>query len=129
MGTADRSVHADVLVIGFGKGGKTVATTMGRLGEHVVLVEQSERMYGGTCPNVGCVPTKALVHQSRKRRLKDVPQEWYERSVGKVQALTKLFRGDNYDGLNSMDTVAVITGTAAFTDPHTVGVHLHRGLQ
>ena len=34
---------------------------LGRLGKRVVLVEQSERMYGGTCPNVGCVPTKALV--------------------------------------------------------------------
>ncbi|MEU5641095.1 FAD-dependent oxidoreductase [Streptomyces milbemycinicus] len=122
MGTTNRSLHADVLVIGFGKGGKTVAATMGRLGKRVVLVERSARMYGGTCPNVGCVPTKALVHHSRKRRPEDVPQEWYERSVGEVQALTKLFRGGNYDGLNSMDTVTVITGTAAFTDPHTVSV-------
>ncbi|MFJ8364428.1 FAD-dependent oxidoreductase [Streptomyces sp. NPDC093984] len=122
MGTTDRSLSADLLVIGFGKGGKTVAGTMGRLGQRVVLVERSERMYGGTCPNVGCVPTKALVHHSRKRRAEDVPQEWYERSVGEVQALTKLFRGGNYDGLNDMDTVAVITGTAAFTDPHTVSI-------
>lgn len=127
MGTADRSLHTDVLVIGFGKGGKTVAATMGRLGKRVVLVERSERMYGGTCPNVGCVPTKALVHHSRKRRLEDIPQEWYERSVGEVQALTKLFRGGNYDGLNSMDTVTVITGTAAFTDPHTVSVQTGDG--
>jgi pyruvate/2-oxoglutarate dehydrogenase complex dihydrolipoamide dehydrogenase (E3) component len=122
MGTTDRSLHADVLVIGFGKGGKTVAATMGRLGKRVVLVERSERMYGGTCPNVGCIPTKALVHHSRKRRPEDAPQEWYERSVGEVQALTKMFRGENYNGLNAMDTVTVITGTAAFTDPHTVSV-------
>lgn len=100
---------------------------MGQLGKHVVLVERSERMHAGTCPNVGCVPTKALVHHSRKRRLEDVPQEWYERSVGEVQALTKLFRGGNYDGLNSMDTVTVITGTASFTDPHTVSVQTGDG--
>jgi pyruvate/2-oxoglutarate dehydrogenase complex dihydrolipoamide dehydrogenase (E3) component len=55
-------LHADVLVIGFGKGGKTVAATMDGQGKHVILVEQSDRTYGGTCPNVGCVPTKALVH-------------------------------------------------------------------
>ncbi|MGW1884301.1 FAD-dependent oxidoreductase [Streptomyces sp. NPDC001970] len=127
MGNTNQSLHADVLVIGFGKGGKTVATTMGRLGKRVVLVERSERMYGGTCPNVGCVPTKALVHHSRKRRPEDVPQEWYERSVGEVQALTKLFRGVSYDVLNDMDTVTVITGAAAFTDPHTVSVETGDG--
>jgi pyruvate/2-oxoglutarate dehydrogenase complex dihydrolipoamide dehydrogenase (E3) component len=122
MSTTNDSVHADLLVIGFGMGGKTVAAKMGRLGKRVLLVEQSDRMYGGTCPNVGCVPTKALVHHSRKRRPQDPPQEWYERSVGQVQALTKLFRGGNYEGLNGMDTVTVITGKAAFVDPHTVGV-------
>ncbi|MGW4079030.1 FAD-dependent oxidoreductase [Streptomyces asiaticus] len=127
MGTTDRGLRADLLVIGFGKGGKTVAATMGGLGKRVVLVERSARMYGGTCPNVGCVPSKALVHHSRKRRPEDVPQEWYERSVGEVQALTKLFRGENYDGLNDMDTVSVITGTAAFTDPHTVRVETADG--
>ncbi|WP_351230514.1 FAD-dependent oxidoreductase [Streptomyces sp. NPDC002133] len=127
MGNTNQTLHADVLVIGFGKGGKTVATTMGRLGKRVVLVERSERMYGGTCPNVGCVPTKALVHHSRKRRPEDVPQEWYERSVGEVQALTKLFRGVSYDVLNDMDTVTVITGAAAFTDEHTVSVETGDG--
>ena len=58
MNSYDSAMHADVLVIGFGKGGKTVAAQLGRLGKRVVLVEQSERMYGGTCPNVGCVPTQ-----------------------------------------------------------------------
>jgi probable pyridine nucleotide-disulfide oxidoreductase len=53
-------LHADLLVIGFGKAGKTVAGAMGRLGKRVVLVERSERMYGGTCPNIGCVPSKGL---------------------------------------------------------------------
>ncbi|MEV6866037.1 hypothetical protein AB0M44_34215 [Streptosporangium subroseum] len=48
MDTTNDTLHADLLVIGFGKGGKAVAKTMGRLGKRVVLVEQSERMYGGT---------------------------------------------------------------------------------
>jgi probable pyridine nucleotide-disulfide oxidoreductase len=114
--------QADVLVIGFGKGGKSVAATMGQRGQRVVLVERSDRMYGGTCPNVGCVPTKALVHHSGKRRPADPAQDWYERSVADVQALTALFRGGNLDGLNGLDTVTVVTGRAAFLDPHTVGV-------
>ncbi|MEU1598503.1 FAD-dependent oxidoreductase [Streptomyces sp. NPDC005708] len=116
------ALHADVLVIGFGKGGKVAAAKLGERGRRVVLVEQSEHMYGGTCPNVGCVPTKALVHHSGKRRPDDTAQDWYERSVGQVQALTTLFRAGNYDGLNGMDTVTVVTGRAVFTDPHTVAV-------
>ncbi|MFC0552177.1 FAD-dependent oxidoreductase [Planotetraspora thailandica] len=122
MTTLNNVLHADVLVIGFGKGGKTVAAEMGRRGRNVVLVEQSDRMYGGTCPNVGCVPTKALVHHSGKRRTDDSPQEWYERAVGSVQALTTRFRGGNYDALNGADTVRVVTGRAVFVDPHTVAV-------
>ena len=122
MNTTDNTLHADLLVIGFGKGGKTVAAEMGGLGKRVVLVEQSDRMYGGTCPNVGCVPTKALVHHSRKRRPSDSPREWYEHAVEQVQALTSMFRAGNFDALNSADTVTVVTGHATFIDPHTVGV-------
>jgi pyruvate/2-oxoglutarate dehydrogenase complex dihydrolipoamide dehydrogenase (E3) component len=64
---AMNALDAVVLVIGFGKGGKTAAAQLGRLGERV-LVEQSDRMYEGTCPNVGYVPSKALVHRSGKHR-------------------------------------------------------------
>ncbi len=99
---------------------------MGRLGKRVVLVERSDRMYGGTCPNVGCVLTKALVHHAGKRRPEDAAQEWYERSVTKVQAVTKMMRDGNYEGLNGMETVTVLTGQAAFVDPHTVAVQAGR---
>ena len=94
---------------------------MGRLGRRVVLVEQSDQMYGGTCPNVGCVPTKALVHHSGNRRPDDSPQEWFEHAVGQVQALTSLFRGRQLRALNGADTITVVTGAASFVDPHTVG--------
>ncbi|RSM79336.1 FAD-binding protein [Kibdelosporangium aridum] len=114
------TLRADVLVIGFGKGGKTAAAELGRRGKRVVLIEQSDQMYGGTCPNVGCVPTKALVHHSHKRHTLDSAPEWYERAVSEVQALTSTFRAGNYDALNNADTVTVITGKARFTDAHTV---------
>jgi pyruvate/2-oxoglutarate dehydrogenase complex dihydrolipoamide dehydrogenase (E3) component len=140
MDNPKETLHADVLVLGFGKGGKTVAAAMGRLGKHVVLVEQSDRMYGGTCPNVGCVPTKALVHHSGKRRATDPAQEWYEHAVEEVQALTSLFRGGNFDALNGADTVTVVTGSVfkggttsvvspgpRTPEPSTPPDHAHRG--
>ncbi|WP_328999506.1 FAD-dependent oxidoreductase [Kribbella sp. NBC_00709] len=118
----DNTLRADVVVIGFGKGGKAAAATLGRLGKRVVLIEKSDEMYGGTCPNVGCVPTKALVHHSGNRRPDDSPQEWFEHAIGQVQALTTLFRAGNYDALNDADTITLLTGAAAFVDPHTVVV-------
>src|SRR5690349_3833623 len=108
MDITNDTLHADLLVIGFGKGGKAVAKTMANLGKRVVLVEQSPRMYGGTCPNIGCVPTKALVHHAEKRRPSDPAQEWYARSVEEVQALTALFRRDNYEALNNTETSTVL---------------------
>ncbi|MBO1704454.1 FAD-dependent oxidoreductase, partial [Eubacterium callanderi] len=54
--------YYDAVVIGFGKGGKTIANGLGNAGRKVAMIEQSEKMYGGTCINVGCIPTKSLVH-------------------------------------------------------------------
>ncbi|MDW7797564.1 UNVERIFIED_CONTAM: FAD-containing oxidoreductase [Streptococcus canis] len=51
----------DLIVIGFGKAGKTLAGKMAALGKRVALIEQNERMYGGTCINIGCIPTKSLI--------------------------------------------------------------------
>ena len=43
----------DAIVIGFGKGGKTLAGEMANHGWKVAVVEKSDKMYGGTCINVG----------------------------------------------------------------------------
>src|ERR671914_1972066 len=122
VNTNENALDAEVLVIGFGKGGKTAAAELSRLGNRVVLVEQSERMYGGTCPNVGCVPSKGLVHHSGKRRATDPPKEFYARAVADVQAVREFMRTGNIDGLTALDTVTVVDGRATFVDPHTVQV-------
>lgn len=51
----------DLLVIGFGKAGKTLAAKMSALGKNVALVEENTDMYGGTCINIGCIPTKTMI--------------------------------------------------------------------
>ena len=76
MSAAHGTFEVDLLVIGYGKGNKTLATSFARRGLRVVMVEQSDRMYGGTCVNVGCVPTKALVHEADTRRDSDDPSRW-----------------------------------------------------
>ena len=48
----------DAIIIGFGKGGKTLAGFLAGKGQNVALIEKSDKMYGGTCINIGCIPTK-----------------------------------------------------------------------
>ncbi|MGH8194788.1 MAG: FAD-dependent oxidoreductase, partial [Woeseiaceae bacterium] len=55
---------ADVVVIGAGPGGYTAAFRAADLGRNVVLVERWP-MLGGVCLNVGCLPSKALLHAAK----------------------------------------------------------------
>src|SRR5699024_11523030 len=57
---------ADVLVIGFGKAGKTIAMNRAEHGDRVILVEQSPKMYGGTCIYIECVPTETMLVDSER---------------------------------------------------------------
>jgi pyruvate/2-oxoglutarate dehydrogenase complex dihydrolipoamide dehydrogenase (E3) component len=116
------TMHVDILVLGFGKGGKTLAATMGRQGKRVAMVEQSDRMYGGTCINIGCVPTKALVHQAETRPANDSAGEWYRKAIGGADDLTTFLREKNFQMLDVLDTVTVVTGRATFVDAKTVEV-------
>src|SRR4051794_28166961 len=61
-GTADH--HAEVVVFGSGPGGYTAAFRAADLGQKVILIERYERL-GGVCLNVGCIPSKALLHVAR----------------------------------------------------------------
>ena len=57
-------LHADVLVLGAGPGGYTAAFRSADLGKKVVLVERYPTL-GGVCLNVGCIPSKALLHAAK----------------------------------------------------------------
>ncbi len=58
------SLHAEVLVLGAGPGGYTAAFRAADLGKQVVLIEKHAAL-GGVCLNVGCIPSKALLHVSK----------------------------------------------------------------
>jgi dihydrolipoamide dehydrogenase len=57
-------VHAEVLVLGAGPGGYSAAFRAADLGKSVVLVDRGERL-GGVCLNIGCIPSKALLHAAK----------------------------------------------------------------
>ncbi|MDP2579519.1 dihydrolipoyl dehydrogenase [Shimia thalassica] len=62
--TGAGDVHAEVVVLGSGPGGYTAAFRAADLGKKVVLIEKDSSL-GGVCLNVGCIPSKALLHAAK----------------------------------------------------------------
>lgn len=116
----------DALIIGFGKGGKTLAGALAGAGKSVALIERSEKMYGGTCINVGCIPSKSLVHSAARSAAQggsfEERAERYAAAVEEKARLTGMLRKKNFDKLDGNPNVTVMTGTASFLDGHRVKV-------
>lgn len=117
-----QELHVELLVIGWGKGGKTLARQAGRAGRSVALVEQSEQMVGGSCINIGCVPSKALLHDAGERRPQDDPVLAFRAAVARRDGLTARLRERNRELLEELDPVRIVMGRAVFTGPRRVEV-------
>jgi dihydrolipoamide dehydrogenase len=62
--TGDNDINTEVIVLGSGPGGYTAAFRAADLGKQVVLIERYTTL-GGVCLNVGCIPSKALLHTAK----------------------------------------------------------------
>lgn len=105
----------DAIIIGFGKGGKTLASELASRDWNVAVIERSKEMYGGTCINIACIPTKSLAYQAHQG--KD-----YEEAINSKDQLTSLLRQKNYDKLDQNTNIEVINGEASFLSDHEVQV-------
>lgn len=103
------------IVIGFGKAGKTLAATLAKTGWRVAIIEQSNTMYGGTCINIGCIPTKTLVHDAEL-------QHDFAAAMQRKTSVVSFLRDKNFRNLADLENVDVIEGRAEFIDNHTVRV-------
>ena len=117
----------DVIIIGFGKGGKTLAAEFAKRGQKVAIIERSDKMYGGTCINIGCIPTKTLVHQAKMASaLKDATfeerSEFYRNAVSVKESVTSALRNKNYHNLADNPNVTVYTGIGSFVSADVVAV-------
>ena len=117
----------DVIIIGFGKGGKTLAAEFAKRGQKVAIIERSDKMYWGTCINIGCIPTKTLVHQAKMASaLKDATfeerSEFYRNAVSVKESVTSALRNKNYHNLADNPNVTVYTGIGSFVSADVVAV-------
>ncbi len=110
------------IIIGFGKGGKTLAKFLAQRGEEVLVVEKSPQMYGGTCINIACLPSKRLVTEAARGT------DFAAAIQGKIQ-MVKQLRDKNYHMLADEKTVTVLDGVAHFTGNHTIAVKTASGLK
>ena len=122
---------ADAVVIGFGKGGKTLAGALAEAGRSVIMVERSDKMYGGTCINVACIPTKSLVHSAALSAAMGGSfadkAERYAAAIFEKDRLTGALRGKNYHKLADHPNVTVLTGDGSFLDARHVAVAMADG--
>lgn len=117
----------DLIVIGFGKAGKTLAAKAASLGKKVALVEKSPNMYGGTCINVGCIPSKKLLELSRAAVAHSDKKAYFAAAMQAKNSLISALRAKNYSMLNDLNGVDVIDGVASFEDKESVKVKLKNG--
>ncbi len=121
-------LDCDVVVIGAGPGGYSAAFRAADLGLRTVLVERYP-ILGGVCLNVGCIPSKALLHTAAimdaARALADHGVSFGEPKLDlaklrtfKDRVVGKLTGG--LAGMAKMRKVTVITGVAQFTSPHAL---------
>ena len=118
----------DAVIIGFGKGGKTLAGTLAANGKNVALIEKDADMYGGTCINVGCIPSKSFVTSAAFSAKLDCSFEekakLYRKAVEKKTRLTAVLRDKNYHKVADLENADVYNGTASFLDSRHVAVAL-----
>lgn len=128
-------IHTEVVVLGAGPGGYTAAFRAADLGKKVVLIERYPTL-GGVCLNVGCIPSKALLHMAKviteadeaahagitfgKPKIElDKLRSWKDGVLGK---LTK-----GLSGLAKQRKVQVITGRGEFASANTIRVETADG--
>ncbi|MDP2762443.1 MAG: dihydrolipoyl dehydrogenase [Sideroxyarcus sp.] len=128
-------IHAEVVVLGAGPGGYTAAFRAADLGKQVVLIEKFAAL-GGVCLNVGCIPSKALLHVAKviteadgmaqhgvtfaKPKIDiDAIRSWKESVIAKLTG--------GLAGLAKQRKVQVVRGTAKFTSPNSLSVQTTEG--
>jgi len=124
-----------VLIIGGGKAGKTLATDLAGSRQNVALIERG--MIGGTCPNVGCIPTKALVKSAKVAELAmrggefgiaiDRPNADIAGIIARKRAVVAGMVDLNWNTLHGSLGENFILGDARFVAPRTVDVRLSSG--
>ncbi len=131
------STDVDLAVIGAGPGGYTAAIRAAQLGMNVMLIEKN--LVGGVCTNVGCIPSKALIHcadvkhdaESTSAKTMGIETK-VDFDFGKAQRWKDGVVSDLRNGvitLCRMRDIEMVKGTAFFTSSNTLQVETENGMR
>ena len=112
----------DAIIIGFGQGARTLATKLTANEWKVALIEKNEMMYGGSCVNIGCIPTKILEHDARE-------EKGYAEALKRKNDVTKRNRNTEFTSMQNNEWVDLYTGTGSFKSNHVITVDLGKKLE
>ncbi len=133
--SGDVDIQAQVVVLGSGPGGYTAAFRAADLGKQVVLIEKDDFL-GGVCLNVGCIPSKALLHVaevvSEAREFSELGVTYQEPDIdiNKLREHKNKVVGRLTGGLKQLAKqrkVQIVNGYGKFTSPHTIAVEAADG--
>jgi len=120
----------DAVIVGSGQGGNPLAFGLADLGWTVALIE--EKYLGGTCINVGCTPTKTMVHRAQMAHYARNAARWGVRASDVSVDLAKIvaqkdevvlsFRGGRQRRVDERKNLHLYRGHARFTGPHQLRV-------
>jgi pyruvate/2-oxoglutarate dehydrogenase complex dihydrolipoamide dehydrogenase (E3) component len=102
-------------VVGSGSGGLTVAVGLSKLGKTVALIEKHH--VGGDCTNVGCIPSKALIHGAKKVKSGGLTAE---QVLQRVRERRDHLRDEETEWVQEIKNLSFLRGHARFTDSHTL---------
>jgi len=108
----------DAIVIGFGKGGKTLAGELANKNWKVAMIEKDPKMYGGTCINIACIPTKVLAHDA----VQHIP---YRGAIERKDQVVEKLRETNYNNLADNNRITIYNSEATFRSNKEVEVDLN----
>lgn len=132
------SQHFDAVVIGTGQGGSPLAVRLAQSGRKTAVIER--HLFGGTCVNVGCTPTKTYVASARAAHVARHAAEYGVMIAGdvridmaRVKARKEEVIGQSRNGvekwLRDSPNMTVFTGHARFTGPHAIRIDGNDGQQ
>ncbi len=138
-GAASSGAKQNLHVVVIGSGGAAMAGALKAVerGARVTLIERG--LIGGTCVNIGCVPSKIMIRQAQIAQLRRhspfdegvsncEPRIRRERLLAQQQARVEELRHAKYESiLEDTPQIEVIRGTAAFLDGQRLRVHLNEG--
>ncbi|WP_445194763.1 hypothiocyanous acid reductase MerA [Staphylococcus xylosus] len=105
----------DLIIVGFGKGGKTLAKFASAQDRKVAVIEKSKKMYGGTCINIGCIPSKTLVHEGLEHGS-------FEQAFSRKTDVVNALNSKNYHNLADDDNIEVLDYPAKFKSNHELNL-------